>query len=263
MKLVFSFLFSFGFYQTYAQQKFEGTIVYKVAAPDEDTATLKVQFGKNALSIDFQRRGPGGKEQVLVDLESGKTFELDMGMKTYAVKKMFSRTRPREAGSSGKIAGYDVTAIDLSEKGIAALVANMNRGQVLIYPSNDLYYPVPEQYISNIALSMVYDNKIILGLSLIDHNGRVDGKMDTIRIMASSVVPEVFPENHFNIPEGFFTEQEAMMPPPPPVYIESGTDSVTYPVPPPPAWPPVAPEKKNTKKKANTTDKPMRKPGKN
>jgi hypothetical protein len=233
-----------------------------VAAPDEDTASLKLQFGKNALSIDFQRRGSGGMEQVLVDLESGKIYELNMGMKTYTVRNLFSRTRPREAGSSGRIAGYDVTAIDLSEKGIAALVANMNRGQVLIYPSNDLHYPVPEQYISNIALSMVYDNKIILGLSLIDHNGRVDGKMDTIRIMASTVVPEVFPENHFNIPEGFFPEQQAMVPPPPPVYIESGADSVTYPVPPPPAWPPV-PEKKNTKKKTNTTKSPMRKPGKN
>ena len=267
MKLFFILISSLVFIQTYAQQPFEGTVIYRVEAPGEDTASLKVQFGKKALSIDFHRKGPGGKEQVLVDLESGKIYELDMGMKTYAEKKLFSRTSPGAAASAATIAGYNVTAIDLSEKGITALVASMNRGQVLIYPSGDLYYPVPEQYISNIALCMVYDSKIILGLSLIDHNGRVDGQMDTIRIMAASVVPEVFSETTFRIPEGFYPEQQAMAPPPPPVYIEAGGDTVEYPeIPPPvaiPAPPVPAAPKQSAKKKTNTTKSPMRKPGSN
>lgn len=66
MKLVFTLLLSVALLQVNAQQRFEGTIVYKVAAPSEDTALLKLRFGKKALSINFERRGGGGKEQVLV-----------------------------------------------------------------------------------------------------------------------------------------------------------------------------------------------------
>ncbi len=118
---------------------------------------------------------------------------------------------PAEAGTGFTIAGYAVTATHLSEKGIATLVSSISRGQVLIYPAPDLYYPIPEEYISNLAVSLVYDNKILLGITIIDRPQYEDQKQDTILIRAESVLSAAQPATIFRIPEEFFAEVQAIV----------------------------------------------------
>jgi hypothetical protein len=266
MKVLFALLLSVIFLQVNAQQRFEGRIVYRITAKQgagrDDSSSLTVFFGKNKLRINYERAGLGSIGQVIVDLDSGRIHELDTGNRTFVTKGLFKRVIPAEAGSHIKIAGYAVTATDFVGKGIATLVSSLNQGQVLIYPAPDLYYPIPEEYISDRSVSMVYDNKILLGITIIDRPRYEDHQQDTIHIVAESVLPAVQPASIFSIPEDFSPEVQAVIEPPAPVEIEAVPDTVTTPPPPMLSPEPVSAPAKTIKKRSTTTKSPMRKPGK-
>lgn len=245
-----------------AQQPFEGTIVYRMESNTKpsDTFSLTVKFGKKAIWIKYPKKGPGGADEVLVDLEAGKVFELEMGEKGYVSKNLFKKENLEQSVAVNQIAGHKVKTIDLSNKGISGLIAGMSRSQVLIYSSEDLYYPIPPAYNSNIALSMVYDNKILLGLTIIDRPPYEGAVNDTLHLKAESVIQEVFAADAFKIPAGFApleTEPVQLPPPAAPVEIEKGIADEEGPVvveaPPIPLEP--APPIKSGKKKTTTTKK--------
>ncbi|MBO9634541.1 MAG: hypothetical protein J7578_15615 [Chitinophagaceae bacterium] len=266
MKKFFALLLVLSFAKVQAQQAFEGTIVYRLFEntyqSEKDTAALTVHFGKNKLKITYGRKGMGGIEDVLVHLESGKMYELDLEQKTFLAKRLFATAKVAGIGSRRTIAGHTAIATDLSEKGIAALVASMNRGQVLIWPATDLYYPIPPQYISNIALSMVYDNRIVLGLTIIDRPRNGEASADTLRIEAVSVVPGSLPASHFEIPAGFSPAESVMAPPlqpVEPVEITTGTDpEIVQEIPVPMAPAPKKVPAKTTKKRSTSPKVPAR-----
>jgi hypothetical protein len=117
-----------------------------------------------------------------------------------------------------------------------------------------------KQYISNISVSMVYDNKILLGITIIDPPRYEDPIQDTIHIRAKSVLTAAQPASTFRIPEDFSPEVQAVAEPPAPVDIEAVPDTVTTPPPPMLSPEPVAAPAKTIKKRSTITKSPMRKP---
>ncbi|NML21902.1 hypothetical protein HHL16_13515 [Pseudoflavitalea sp. G-6-1-2] len=268
-KLILVFSMVAGFMGAYAQQRFEGTILYSQTSKSttrDKAPDLSVRFGKNAIRIVATNAAREEMDDLLIRLDSGMMYTLRADEKTFKAKPLINTESNREFVGPTEIAGYKVNTFNLADAGYSVLNAVMAKiGKVWLFPSKDLRYPVPVKYLQNMELCMIHDNQIVLGISIIDQlkSYSDSASSDTMTIQATSVKPEVFPDSVFEVPKDYTAYVE-------PVYndmdsaaypAEIVTDSAvdaTYAV---PEGPPAAPKKKTAvKKKAGAVKSPARKP---
>lgn len=255
MKTLLSLLFSVVLLQAGAQERFEGTIVYKMISdtkePVVDDSELKVHFGKNAIRIGFGRNGYSPEDHYLL-LDSGLIYETEASTKRYKRKILFAKGKKETLPATVKILSREISVVDLSEQGLTAFVTALRRGQVLIYPAKDLLYAVPEEYSSNIELSMIYNGRIVLGATLIDKpTHEYERRLDTMELRAVSITRREFPEGFFEVPKDYSPEADIA-----PIELQPTEIIVEEAVPPPPAVridPPILPVKTEKKGKKKTT----------
>lgn len=264
-KLILVFSMVAGFMGTYAQQHFEGTVRYSQTSKstDRDKAPdLTVRFGKNAIRIVAMRNAVQ-LDDLLIRLDSGMMYTLNPEERTFKAKPLISTENNRDFVGPTEIAGYKVNTFNLADEGYSVLNAVMAKiGKVWLFPSKDLHYPVPAKYLQNMELCMIHENRIVLGITIIDQMKTFSDSAtsDTMSIQATSVNPEVLPDSVFDVPKDYTAYVE-------PVYNDM--DSAAYPAEivtepaadyaAPPA-PPAAPKKPAVKKKAGAVKSPARKP---
>jgi hypothetical protein len=198
--------------QANAQNAFEGIIVYKLhnSAEENQDAELTALFGKNSIRLRFREKENYDKEEILVNLDSGKIFTLNSIEKTYRVKKLVSTDFLAADLSSKKIAGYETTAIDVSQQSIAGSL--FGGGKLVLYTANELHFPVPEKYSTNPELVIVSQNKIVLGAVMKYSKGMFhedESETDTlpempvITVDAISVKQMNLPSEDFTVPSDY------------------------------------------------------------
>jgi hypothetical protein len=278
MKYLLLFVWSIALVLSHAnaQKPFEGIIVYKLhnSAEEKQDAELTALFGKNSIRLRFKENENYDKEEVLINLDSGKVFTLNSTEKTYRVKKLVSTDFSAADLSSKKIAGYETTAVDMSHQSIAGSL--FGGGKLVLYKANDLYFPVPEKYSTNPELVIVSQNKIVLGAVLkynkktlmYDENEDDDTLQDMpiITVDAISVKLMNLPTEDFIIPSDYakysyndFSVADSAI-----AMVDSTAwmmDSVATALPPPPPPPAKAPAKPKSKPvKSSTKTNAARKP---
>jgi hypothetical protein len=204
----------------FSQKQFEGTIVYKLHAPDkkDNDAYLTVLFGKDGIKMKFAEKDKSDKEELLIRVDSGKIFTLNTGEKTFTAKKLVQKKKVDLNLSDKKIAGYNTHAVDMSANAIMGMMGSMSMGgSAVFYISDSLLYPVPEKYTNNMELTLVQNGRIILGAELKFGRYRPFGEEDdepennqeemnekqSITVEAASVKWEAFDGNEFTIPVDF------------------------------------------------------------
>ncbi|MGZ5190648.1 MAG: hypothetical protein ACXWCZ_06475 [Flavisolibacter sp.] len=165
MKYIFSFTFILLIQNAIAQQPFQGTIVYSLKASSEKKeAELTAMFGVNKIKIKMKEKDEYDKKYVIIDLDSGKVFNIDTEEKDYKVTKL--STEITESPSPKVIAGYNTFPVQSNSSGPFGLIRQLMGGSITLYTSNDLIFPIDPKYSSNSDLIIVNNNKIVLGATI-------------------------------------------------------------------------------------------------
>lgn len=79
MKILFSIALVLYASIGYAQQRFQGTIVYDLKASHEkDEAQLTAEFGPNKNKLRLREKGKFDDNYILIDLDSGKIYTVNL-----------------------------------------------------------------------------------------------------------------------------------------------------------------------------------------
>jgi len=250
----------------FGQKVFEGTIIYQLHSSDKnEDAQLEVHFGKNAIKMKFTEKDNAEKEGVIVRLDSGKKYVLNTEEKTFRVKRLAQLVKHELNASNKKIAGYNTRPVDLTGNALLGMMGGLFRGAgTVFFVSDSLFYPIPEQYGSNIELLMIHQGRIVLGaeiktgsVSLFDDEDDENMEDDKMEITASaiSIKWENFNEHEFAIPADFvkYTDTYATDSSAAPDSLMAMPDSIatTEPV----KW---KPKTKEVKKKVTPTKQPVK-----
>ncbi len=199
-----------------AQKEFRGTIVYTLHASKEEKkdAEAVIQFGARKIKVHFKEPGdPGDEKKLLIDLDSGKSYNINYTEKVYTETTLRVRKKA-EPALPRTIAGYSTTPVPETESsGLNELMGGfVSFSSILIETGDSLYYPVPEQYANSRELLMIKNNHIVLGMTValkisayLKKEGD-DDPNDNITAMATSVNTDAIPDSEFRIPEGFSKE---------------------------------------------------------
>ena len=165
MKYIFSIIFILLIQTGYGQQPFQGTIVYSLkASTEKKNAELTAMFGINKIKIKMKEKDEYDKKYVIIDLDSGKVFNLDSEEKDFKV--ILLKTASNEPVSPKIIAGYNTTPVQTSSSGPFGLISQLIDGSITLYTSNDLVFPIDPKYANNSDLIIVHNNKIVLGATI-------------------------------------------------------------------------------------------------
>lgn len=253
----------------YAQTPFEGIITYKLKnfTDNGNDAELKVYFGKNVLRLKFRENEFFDKEELVVLIDSGKTYSLNTSHKTYFSRPLFVAKQPVVKADEKSIAGYKTQAGERMAFSISSVLGERFRAnQVVSYTAPDLYFPVPDSFRINPEFLVVHDNHITLRLEArfaktFDIN---DARSESFAMEAVEVLPMTLPSDDFLVPPVGYTEDrrfasddyamDSMA-----IMVDTVVSAeVTSEPPPPPPPPPTAPV--SPKKKKNGQTSPARKP---
>jgi hypothetical protein len=126
----------------FGQKAFEGTIIYQLHSSDKnEDAQLEVHFGKQAIKMKFTEKDKPENESVIVRIDSGKKYVLNTEEKTYRVKRLIQRIKPELNASNKKIAGFNISAIDLSGNAIIGMLGGLFSGAgTVFFISDSLFY---------------------------------------------------------------------------------------------------------------------------
>ena len=250
MRLIFLIAFVFVMSNAYAQQIFQGTIVYKYHFPQLPyTPQVTVFYGPNKLKIKFKEDENFNKGYFLIDLDSGKSYSVDEATKTFFVKELIDTNRAQSTTKT--IAGHKTNSIKIKSSGFSKFGA-WSSGDIILFTASDLYYPIPQKYNDIPELIMIQNNHIVLGAKQSLDLGRevYDSieKKTSITIEAIKINEGQINLEEFSIPIDFkeldtkdFKVSEVVLDP---VY-ETETDS------PPP--PPINKNEKNNSSKPRKT----------
>lgn len=218
--LLFSLLLV-GCLQGHAQTEFEGWIYYK-ASPEKNT--YLDQLEKNEDSMDIQIGFTNGKilirnstksrhEDLLILLDSAKSYNLDHKNKTYSSRKL-KVVKPLIPATVLTIAGYQCTPIlsDGPELGLGGPL------QTTIWTADSLYFHIPEKFKANEELLMVRNGHIMLRaeITLNNNYGRyMENEADTvsrdnnevITIQATTIIPGNIQPTDFLLPANYTFEK--------------------------------------------------------
>lgn len=152
----------------FAQERFTGTIVYRVIVPpimadNQDSASrLTVMFGANAMRITFQENKETDNEELLVLIDSGKVYALNMKGKTYSERTLMKTPDMGPLPPAKNILGYSATPHHLQYSSVQNRIFGDKGSNVSMFVADDLYYPIPEKYKHNNEFVLLYKDRIIL-----------------------------------------------------------------------------------------------------
>lgn len=258
-----------------AQQPFEGIITYKLKGVDhigEDmNAELKIYFGKNAIRLKFRDKEFYEKDEIVVRLDSGRSYTLNTENSTYTSRRLFVAQSERVKAKDKNIAGYKTQAVERMALSSSTVFGERFRAnQLIAYTSPDLYFPVPDSLRINPEFVFIYDDHIALGVEALYNRvheiGLTGGRTESTIIEAVEVNPMTLPTADFLIPPAGYTEEPHYhfddMAPDSLAFLDTTlvVDTVMIeevsPEPPLPAPPPPVP----AKKKKGSAQPPARKP---
>jgi hypothetical protein len=189
-----------------AQKPFEGVIAYTLHATGEKKdAALTVYFTPNKLKIIFKENGKAANDYMLVNLDSGKVYNINKESKSYRVKSLTKKEK-REGLTGKTIAGYATIPMDLSGGGFNGLLGGLSSGDIIFYTAENLVYPIPKQYAGNSELAFIQDNKIVLGADItlaypLDEGDSVQKEL--ITVTATEVLAKPIDKAELEIPHDF------------------------------------------------------------
>ena len=199
-----------------AQLPFEGKIIYTVTLPEkESNDEMMIFFGKAGIRLQINGTKKSGKMQevIIVNLDSGKIFTLKPAEKQYSISILKQRLH-RILPALTTIAGFTTTPTTLESSGMTGSLSSVFTEPIL-YPANDLFYPIPELYIGNPELMMIHKDRIILGAEIFnpeysERQWNLNKTIDTanertplFKVMAHQVFREQLDPSLFTVPPGF------------------------------------------------------------
>jgi hypothetical protein len=148
----------------FAQQPFQGTIVYRIKVDrEQEEVGLTALFGINKLRLTFRAQGVLKKESIVVDLDSGKIIVINADNKTYLAQSLKNAPPALTAPTQKTIAGYLTTPYLSDDRpGLGGFSAAVF-GQGIFHAANDLYFPVPKKYFKGPELMIIQNDRIVLG----------------------------------------------------------------------------------------------------
>lgn len=168
MKQIFLFIAIISSSLVFAQKNFEGQITYRLhsSTGEKPDAELKVLFGFKKLKLMFKEKETYDQEVLIVDLDSGKTYNVNFETKTYGSSQL-TLSAPRENPVRKKIAGYDASPMQPEINGLSGLLGGMlGTSSAIFYLADSLYYYLPAAFNGNKELLMVQKNRIVLGAEI-------------------------------------------------------------------------------------------------
>src|ERR1051325_841939 len=125
----------------FAQKQFEGTISYTLHSNEEKKdAELLVSFGKNGIKLKFREKENFDDEVILVNLDSGKVYTVNVAEKTYRAKKLMVEQK-EDMPADKMIAGYKTKAIDISGgSALGAIGGMLGGGKFVVFAADSLLY---------------------------------------------------------------------------------------------------------------------------
>ncbi len=212
MKYLITTLLALITLQATAQKDFEGVIRYKLISPEgkgedrSDTFEIKIHFAPGRLLLKTTKERE--KEDILVILDSAKTYELNKTEKTYRAKRLTTSSPFAPAGKE-MVEGYTTTPLQIS--GINWIQA-MGRGSTLWF-ADSLFFHIPANLEGNEELMMIDNNRILLKATIrmddfmspyTDENEMESGRIQyEIKMTAIEVIPGTQPPSLFMIPDDY------------------------------------------------------------
>jgi len=215
MRFLF-FLALFISINTVAQERFNGTIVYRLLLPAEDnmadsSAKLNVFFGPNAIKLTFVENKKTDNEEILVSFDSAKVFVMDFSKKTYSIKEMSKARENQPLPATKKILGYSSTPKQiLTNSPFNKLLGGLS-GEIIVFVADQLNYYIPDKYAGNDEVIFIHNNKIVLEGKATVTSAMGLGVPDegmVFKFEAVSVTPQQLDPAIFTIPPGFTKETE-------------------------------------------------------
>ncbi|MGC4104442.1 hypothetical protein [Ferruginibacter sp.] len=194
-----------------AQQDFQGEIVYKLHASEEDKpdAELKAFFGNRKIKLLFKEKAEYDNDALLIILDSAATFTLNADHKTFK-KKLLSIKTPMDAPQKRMIAGYTALPMIPENNGLGSLLGGMfGATNTVFYLADSLQYHIPDKFRGNMEFVIVQKNRIVLGAELQFSNPFSDGgavdssKAKIVTAEAISIKPGAIDESAFIIPADY------------------------------------------------------------
>lgn len=214
MKYILSVAFILLIQELWAQQPFQGTIVYSLKASSEKKdAELTAMFGVNKIKIKLKEKDEYEKQFIIIDLDSGKIFTLDSKEKDYKSTKL--STDVIEPAVPKVIAGYSTTPVQSNSSGPFGMIRQMMGGSTTFYTANDLFFPIDPKYTSNSDLLIVQKNKIVLGATVVMRSPFLDNESDSDSTSQMIITAEAIridktplPKEEFLIPQDYVKREK-------------------------------------------------------
>jgi len=267
-RLLFFFLLLSGL-TSQAQRDFEGWIFYKTSPEDhtyidrleKNGDSMDIQIGFTERKILIRNNTKSRHEDLLILLDSAKSYNLDHKNKTYSIRKL-KVVNPFSPATVMNIAGYRCTPIQSNgpESGWGSSL------QTTIWTADSLYFHIPEKFKANEELLMVRNDHIMLRAEIsLDYNEDYSRQRDVdsvdeknnkvITIQATSIIPGNIKPDDFLIPAEYtFDNLEVRVD----TVVSWDTAYIPDPPAPAPKKAPATPKKPASKAKP-TTKPPIRK----
>lgn len=266
-RLLFFFLLLSGL-TSQAQRDFEGWIFYKTSPEDhtyidrleKNGDSMDIQIGFTERKILIRNNTKSRHEDLLILLDSAKSYNLDHKNKIYSSRKLKVVT-PLAPATVINIAGYRCTPIRSDGPGTGW----GGPLHTTIWTADSLYFHIPEKFRANEELLMVRNNHIMLRAEISlkyedfymgsETDAVVEENNKVITILATSIIPGNIQPNDFTIPADYTLDI-------PDVRVDTfairDTEFVPAPVQPAPKKAPATPKKPASKGKP-ATKPPIRK----
>ena len=211
MRILFAIAFVLSCNIVFAQQPFQGTIIYNMKASHEkEEAQLTAQFAPNKIKLKFKEKEKFDDTYILIDLDSGKIFTVNTENKNYRSKKLpVSDTIPQQTLTSKTIAGYPTDPVITNDKGMPFTLGGLFGGRTSFFVAKDLYFPIPKKYANVNELIIIQNDRIVLGAEMriaspfMESSENDSAKQVIITAEAQSVEKKNFNINEFLIPADY------------------------------------------------------------
>ncbi|MEP7164779.1 MAG: hypothetical protein ABI741_08795 [Ferruginibacter sp.] len=191
----------------YAQQNFQGQIIYRLhaAMSSKGDAELKIIFGDNKLKLLFKEKEEYEDDEVIVILDSAASYILNRDHKTFK-KKLFTLNSPEKQIHKRTILGHSTTPEIPESNGLENLIGGYMKGaKVIYYLADSLFYAIPAIFEGNAEVIAIHKNKIVLAAEIEMRSpyaepGDTSSKADIITAEAIEIKPMKINDDEFSIP---------------------------------------------------------------
>lgn len=251
----------------YAQQIFQGEIVYQLHTPqDKNDAELTIQYGPNKIKVKFKEKEDYDETYLMLDLDSGLFYTINTESKTFQVKKLAETNAQEPVLNSKSIAGYITNPVNVSGSGFSGIFGFS--GPTILYTAPELYFPIPKKHAGAPQLIMIQNNHIVLGAEISMAMPGIspdvpDSVLSQMKVTAEAkkVTSQQWDIAEFSIPKDFTSYNMQDWPTVDSVVMDSIGTIDSLPEPPPPS-PPAKKKTNNTPKKTTPTKTEAIKPKK-